>query len=143
MRDIGMAGLEPAPPASLRFLPEPVRSLLAPHPDRSWSRWSESNGRPHAPKARALPAAPHRVKWILEPGSPARLRTATLLVNNQALDLLSDRGIEWTRELDLNQRGHTPMGLQPIAFDRSAIPRYLGASCTTRTCNLRLRRPAL
>ena len=29
----------------------------------NWSRRSESNGRPHAPKASALPAAPHR-GWI-------------------------------------------------------------------------------
>ena len=49
-----------------------------------WSRWSGSNGRPHAPKASALPTAPHRVLnwlpvWLTEHGGERSLKRAALL----------------------------------------------------------------
>lgn len=44
-----------------------------------------------------------------------------------------------------NGCGHSPTALQAAAFDHLAASRSgaVGTSCTTRTCDLRLRRPAL
>ena len=76
-------------------------------------------------------------------GSPTWLRTTGLLVNSQALCHLRHRG-----RTGLDGQIRTDAGLRPVGCNQTPSAAWLrrdenGVSCTTRTCDLRLRRPAL
>jgi hypothetical protein len=80
---VGKRGLEPR-------LPAPRAGALTLY-TTSRSGWTDSNRRPHAPRAYALPAAPQPVTSRRDP----RSRTAILLNPNQA-DYRLPRSRRWT-----------------------------------------------
>ena len=65
----------------------------------NWSRWSGSNGRPHAPKACALPTALHRDELLVlagghDPPTPALSRRCSATELHEALELAPRHGLE-------------------------------------------------